>query len=197
MILNDTEEETTMHKKSASGFADTYADYEANGLISVFAAGPARLRAAIAGLGSDAMTAHPRPGKWSIKEIVPHVTDSEVQGTFRIKMVLAQPGEVWPVYDQDAWVREHAYQAFSAAELESSLLLFEALRAAITPLFSRARDKDWSRDGVHPELGPMTLRNLLELYADHSERHIGQILEMRTMLGQPLEMPLLLERRLY
>jgi uncharacterized damage-inducible protein DinB len=186
-----------MHKKNVSGFADTYADYEANDLISIFAAGPARLRAAIAGLDSGTMTAHPRPGKWSIKEIVPHITDSEVQAMFRIKMVLAQPGEVWPVYDQDAWVREHAYQDLSAAELESSLRLFEALRAAITPLFLRASDKDWSKDGVHPELGPMTLRNLLEIYADHGERHIGQILAMRTMLGQPLEMPLLLEKRLY
>ena len=186
-----------MHKQAVDKFPDTYASYETAILIDVFAAGPGRLREAIRDLSDVAFTSHPRPGKWSIKEIVPHVTDSEVQATWRIRMVLAQPGTVWPVFDQDIWSKAHAHQDLPVAELESALRVFAALRTATTPLLRRATVDDWRKHGVHPEFGPMTLRNLLELYADHSERHISQILLMRTMLGEPFDMPSILEPRLF
>jgi uncharacterized damage-inducible protein DinB len=186
-----------MHNKAIAGWPDTYAAYDAYVLIAAFEAGPERLREAIEGLSDEELTARPRLGKWSIKEIVPHVTDSEVQATFRIRMALAQQGVVWPIYDQDIWAKEHAYQSQSPAAFENSLRLFEALRAVTVPLLRRATAEDWRKHGVHPEFGPMTLRNLLELYADHSERHISQILLMRTMIGRPLNMPLMLEERLF
>jgi hypothetical protein len=35
------------------------------------------------------------------------------------------------------------------------------------------------------------------LYADHSERHVGQILDSRQRLNRPLEMKQLLAKRLF
>jgi hypothetical protein len=43
----------------------------------------------------------------------------------------------------------------------------------------------------------VTLRNLLELYADHSERHVAQIVERRERLGVPVDLAPLLAERLY
>jgi hypothetical protein len=60
-----------------------------------------------------------------------------------------------------------------------------------------ATTTDWTNTGIHPEWGNLSLRHLLELYADHSERHIGQILELRKLLNKSLDFPLLLEKRLY
>ncbi len=185
-----------MHGKTIAAWPETYSNYDANMLIATFAAGPARLRESIKGLSEDHLSARPRLGKWSIKEVVAHVTDSEIQGIFRFRMVWAQPGNIWPVFNQDIWAREHEHQSLSAEELENSINLFEALRKATTPLLRKATAEDWEKHGVHPEMGPVTLRGLLELYADHSERHIDQILTMRTMLGVPIDMPLLLEKRL-
>ncbi len=64
-------------------------------------------------------------------------------------------------------------------------------------LFSVASAADWTKQGTHPEYGPLSLRNLLELYADHSERHLEQILDIRTRLGRRLAMTRELPRRLY
>lgn len=187
----------TMHKQTIAEWPASYAAYDSRDLIQAFAAGPKRLRYSIIDLDDAELMARPRPGKWSIKEIVPHVTDSEVQATFRIKMVLAQPGITWPVYDQDIWVKAHDYQNLVQREFQDSLCLFQALRAVTTPLLVNAAPEDWQKQGVHPEFGVMTLRNLLELYADHSERHISQILLIREMIGKPLHMPLLLPERLF
>jgi hypothetical protein len=43
----------------------------------------------------------------------------------------------------------------------------------------------------------MSLRNLLELYADHGERHLDQILDCRARMGKQLDLPSLLPRRLF
>jgi plasmid replication initiation protein len=45
---------------------------------------------------------------------------------------------------------------------------------------------------VHHIFGVMTLRQLLEMYADHGERHIAQILELRRRLDIPSPMTVLL-----
>jgi len=64
-------------------------------------------------------------------------------------------------------------------------------------LFARAPEAAWARTGRHAEWGEMTLRQLLELYADHGERHLSQILARREALGRPLAMDPLLPERLY
>jgi hypothetical protein len=46
-------------------------------------------------------------------------------------------------------------------------------------------------------MGEVTLRQLLELYADHSERHLDQIQAVRIALSKPTALPELLPNRLY
>lgn len=81
--------------------------------------------------------------------------------------------------------------------LMEHLSLFEFLRKTTGALLNKCTENDWTKNGVHPQRGKMNLRGLLELYADHSERHLGQILERRTLVGKPLQMKLILEDRLY
>ena len=178
-------------------FPETYAGIPTPTLIEAYAAGPTRLRAALAGLDSSAWIAKPRPGKWSIKEIALHVTDSELVGAGRIRLARVQPGSGFFAYDENAWARVFDYQNASVAAVERSLTLFEALRGYLLPVFEGATEGAWLHLALHPERGAITLRNLLELYADHSERHIGQILENRRLLGLELALPVLLETRLY
>jgi hypothetical protein len=178
-------------------FPDVYADIPTPVLISAYAAGPTRLRTVLAGLEPFALTARPRPGKWSIREIAQHVTDSELVGVGRIRLTFAQPGAAFYAYDEASWARVYRYQEADPAAVERSLALFEILRAYTLPLFANATSVEWRHAAFHPERGAITLRNLLELYADHSERHIGQILECRRLLGSPLQLPPVLERRLY
>lgn len=175
------------------------AQYTNEQLLGAFTKGPDRLRAAIAGLSEDELRARARgPRHWSAHEIVIHTADSEVQGAYRFRKVWAQPGCALPNYDQDAWARELDYLGSStAADRENALELLVTLRRAVSPLLFRATADNWNRWGTHPEYGNVTLRNLLELYADHTERHVAQILQIREILGKPARLPLLLPDRLY
>lgn len=182
---------------SAAGFPPVYATQSTEHLLEVFSEGAARVTQAIDGLREEELTARPRPEKWSIQEIALHLTDSELVGAIRIRKVLSEDRPPLPSYDQDAFARSLAYRDLGSSFRRATLHTFRNLRETSAELFRRASLADWRREGIHPEWGAMTLRQLLELYADHSERHLGQILEARRLLDRALAMTLRLPARLY
>lgn len=165
----------------------SYTAYTREHLLAVFQQAEQRMRAAIAGLTEDQLRARVRaPDKWSIHEIVMHVTDSEIQGVYRIRKCVGEPDSVFPIYDQDAWVASRNYRQGPVQDREDALILLGALRRSAMQIFRDATAADWDARGKHPEFGWMTLQSLLELYADHVERHIDQILHTRELLGAPI-----------
>lgn len=143
------------------------------------------------------LKARPFEGKWSTLEILIHIADAELIGSCRIRQALAEHTDDYPYYIQDKWAKDLNYQGFSMDELDSCLELFRYLRACNSILFAKMDESDWSKKGIHPERGEMNVRELLELYADHSERHIDQIAERRELLNNPHSMELILKDRLY
>jgi len=181
----------------AVAFPD-YSVYPIPRLLEAYEAGPERLRRAIDGLSEEQLRTRSRGDEtWSAHEIVLHVADSELVGAVRFRKVLAEPIGILPGYDQDLWAKHLAYRDRDSAEREAALALFAALRRGVAAKLARATPDDWQRCGLHPDYGPLTLRNLLELYADHAERHVEQILAIRERLGRALPLPSLLPRRLY
>ena len=187
----------TMREATLSTFP-SYSQYTTAELVDAYRLAPVRLRKAMAGLSVDEIRRRVRPGKWSASEIVFHLADSEIVGAGRIRLAWSEPGASFMRYNQERWAAALDYLARGSAEVEAAVGLFESLRHTAGAIFEKASPEDWvHRWGVHPEYGPITLRNLLELYADHGERHLSQILTLRDLLGRPLAIPLLLPDRLY
>lgn len=161
---------------AASGLQGRIAD-----LLERFARGPALLRESLRGLSGEDLQLRRQPGKWSIKEIAIHLADAEILGAFRLKRALAEEGATLPAYDQDAWAARLRY---ADLDLEPYLLLFEGLRQSSTAVLRRAAEADWQRTAVHPKRGPVTLLDLVELYARHAESHVEQIWETRRVHGR-------------
>lgn len=183
--------------ETAVTFPPTYRELTTDHLLDTFRRAPERLRAVAAGLSQEELRARPIPEKWSILENLVHVVDSEIVGAVRFRMVLAEPGNELPFYDQDTWTTALGYQSFDAEELDDVLTHFEALRRTTFTLLRDLPDEDWNRSGIHAELGPVSLRQLLELYADHAEWHIWRILDLRRRVGRQLDLELLLPDRLF
>jgi uncharacterized damage-inducible protein DinB len=181
----------------AASFPDTYAPLSTERLRDAFDAAPGRIEAALDGLSEEELRARPIPGKWSIHQIVLHLTDSECLGAVRIRQALGDDRARFPGYDEKVWASALRYEERSPAFRSLALGLFAAHREISSELFAAARPEDWKREGIHPEWGAVTLRQLLELYADHGERHLDQILERRRLIGRTLTVPSLLPTRLY
>ena len=182
---------------SISAFPGVYRDIPTDRLLAAFGAAPSRIARAIEGLGTAELSADVAPGKWSIQEIVCHVADSETCGALRFRLTLAQPGGPLPAYDQDRFAAALEYARFDETLVRETLDLFARLRSVSGRLLSRAPESAWSLASRHAQWGEVTLRQLLELYADHGERHLAQILERRRAIGRPLAMDALLPERLY
>lgn len=174
---------------------DLYPDLTTEKLITIYAAGPARLRRSLVGLSETDLLARPIDGKWSIQEIAIHLADAEIMGAARIRQALTGSDRIFSFYHQEIWCDQFAYQHAVQAYLDLAVDLFSALRATTTILLKQTRPDRWNCTGYHPEHGNMSVRQLLESYADHSENHLRQILDRRALLARPIELERLLPAR--
>lgn len=116
------------------------------------------------------------PGKWTIRQIMAHLADSELVGAHRLRLVIAEENPTLTGFDQDAWSRNLDYARRKPAH---SLDTFRRLRAENYELLKELPESAFERVGAHTENGPMTLRGLLQGYADHAESHARQLQEIR------------------
>jgi len=129
----------------------------------------------------------PGPGEWSANECVGHLIESERRGfAGRIRQILAA--------DMDAPAGLHTWDPPAVAEerrdhLRSGIDLaaeFAALRADGVDLIRRLRPDDMARLGMHPDVGPLRVAELIGEWVHHDRNHIRQLLEVtqRRVWGQ-------------
>ena len=131
------------------------------------------------GFPESELGAHPLPGKWSAREIVQHLADSEMASAIRLRRLLAEESPHIQGYDQDAYaVRLRYNERDTAPALEA----FRAARSTTAQLLEAMTDEDWSREGTHSESGRYTAEDWLRIYADHAHNHAAQIRRLRDEL---------------
>ena len=141
-------------------------------LIERYARGPALLKAALKKVPAAAMQWRPAPGKWSAHEVIVHCADSETNANARIRYLLAEEQPVIQGYDQDRWAKVLDYHSLP---VETALATVEAVRANTVPVLKRMSERDWQRVGAHSESGRYAAEDWLKIYAEHLEKHSGQI----------------------
>ncbi len=141
-------------------------------LIRRYAAGPARLRAALARIPADALRWRPEPGKWSAHQVIVHCADSETNAAMRIRFVLAEKSPTIMGYDQDTWAEVLDYEAHP---IDAALTVIDAVRANTLPLLRRQPAAAWMRSGTHTESGAYSAETWLQVYAGHLETHTRQL----------------------
>jgi DinB family protein len=155
-------------------------------LLESFASGSNRLEEALRALPKEMWDYKPAPDRWSVREIIVHMPDSEASGFVRCRKIIAQSGVSVNVYDQDAWANLLGYQKRS---VENALDLFRCLRKSTVELLETVEDALWENHVHHPEDGLMTLSKWLFLYDRHVTKHISQMrrnLEAWKQAGRPV-----------
>jgi len=130
---------------------------------------------ALVGAADADLDASPAPGKWTAREIVHHLADSEMTSAIRLRLLLATDRPSILGYDQDEFARRLHYDR----PIEASLDALKAARRTTGELLDRMTEAEWQREGTHSEVGRYTVERWLEIYAMHAHKHAEQILVAR------------------
>lgn len=136
----------------------------------VIAETPARLAELAATLGPAGLEHSTAPGKWTAREILCHLADTEVAFAFRLRQALAEPHHVIQPFDQDLWAAN--YSAFTAA---AAVETFSVLRRWNIALLDSLSPEAFSKPVTHPERGQMTFQTIVETMAGHDVNHRRQL----------------------
>ena len=118
------------------------------------------------------------PGKWSVRYILHHLSDTETVFIDRIHRILSESRPVLPVMDQDAWATGLDY---SRVPLAIARQVYESVRNAIIYYAGLHYERSGHLEWVHSVDGVRTLRQEFDKVAAHNENHLRQI---RTALGR-------------
>ena len=139
---------------------------------AVLQATPDRLRTIVRTTAPATLHRQPTPGKWSPAQIIAHLADAEIVGSYRIRMILAHDGVAIQAFDQNEWAANLDYEA---ADPEESVDLFAATRTANLRLLRRIDPRLHENYGLHSERGRESVTHLIRLYAGHDLNHLSQL----------------------
>jgi uncharacterized damage-inducible protein DinB len=138
--------------------------------LSVISSTPQRLEELINSMSDEKLQSNPSPKKWSVRDILCHLADTEIAFAYRLRQTVAEPHHIIQPYDQDAFATAYAHRnsrealdAFSAIRRWNILFIRSAVPVALT------------KPVTHPERGTMTFQTILETIAGHDLNHISQI----------------------
>jgi hypothetical protein len=149
--------------------------------VDVLSRTPNLLRAFLEGLPPEFITSNEGDQTWSPYDVVGHLIHGERTDWIPRAEIILQSGETRPF---EAFDRFAQFEASKGKTIEELLNTFDALRRnSLTTLEKmRLAPADLKRTGKHPELGRVTLEELLATWVAHDLDHIVQI--ARTLAKQ-------------
>lgn len=152
---------------------------ERKALIQKYADGYNEVLKALEGFPEASLGDHPIQGKWSAKEIVHHLGDSETTSAIRLRLLLVEDNADIQGYDQDQFATTLRY---NDRDMKPSLEAFRAARESTRQLLDIMSEEQWRREGTHSESGRYSTEKWLTIYAEHAHNHAGQIRRLREAL---------------
>lgn len=157
---------------------------ESGDIVKLYASGPDRLEAALAGLDESALDQAIAPGKWSIRQQVLHMVDLELASVHKLKYIAGstEPDRVYTGnrFTQDEWADAMCY---SGRPIAVETALFRLLREHVMLLHNHipgVLERSVLVGGGRRE----SAIRLMKSMAGHANTHIRRILEIRELHGK-------------
>jgi uncharacterized damage-inducible protein DinB len=145
-------------------------------LLERYRRGPELLAVVLTGVFGEEEDFTLAPGKWSIRQLIAHLADTELVFAGRFRQVIAEDNPPLQPFNQDKWAQNLDY---ARRKPKQSLETFRRLRAESYELLKDLPAATFDRSGNHTKDGPFTLYQLLERLTNHAERHAQQMQTIR------------------
>jgi len=133
------------------------------------------------GLTTEELRRPEASGKWSVLQVLDHLTDAEMVSGARLRYILAEDNPIIVGYDQDRWAAQLRY---GTADLESLLSELAAFRSRTLRLLRDLTPAELERVGQHTERGPESVGHMMKLMAAHDLVHRRQLARIRGAFGK-------------
>jgi len=110
------------------------------------------------------------PGKWSARQVLVHLAQTELALGSRARLALTTPGYVAQAFDQDQWMARES--TLGAGEALDALIGVGAMNAAF---FASLSPADRALTFSHPEYGAISIDWLVHQMAGHQIHHLRQL----------------------
>ncbi len=147
-------------------------------MFEQFGAGPKLIHEAISGVGPAEIN-RPGPEGWSVRDVLVHLSDTELVRAVRIRQMIAEDEPAFFAFDEGTWKRKLHYLWRSP---EAALSLFQQTRFSTGELLRQCDRQSWARTATHPDRGLLTLADMLRIGVEHVDVHVQQIAKLR---GKP------------
>lgn len=154
--LNVPEEVSFENVEEWLGQIDTYTD---------------RLRETVGTLSEEELGKTYREGSWNVRQLVHHITDSQLNMYQRLKLALTDDGPAVPGFKQDEWAK----QPDNELPVAVSIQILEGLNERIVAQGKNLTEAQLDRYFIHETNGKITVATKVAKLAWHEEHHLEHI----------------------
>lgn len=141
--------------------------------IAVLEHFPIRFEALVKHLSKEQLDSPYRPGGWTIRQLIHHVSDSHHHSYTRFKWALTEDTPLIKAYDEKLWAE---LEDSKNEPIQMSLEHLKAVQYKLVKLLKNLSNEDLERSFIHPETNKeVPLKLNIALYAWHSEHHYAHI----------------------
>ena len=158
----------------AASYYSTYIDrITSDDIVEVLATQTDEAREFLSGISEEQSLHRYAPGKWSMRELLGHINDTERVFMYRALWFARGFADALPSFDQEIGFRSAGSDQVSWAD---HLEEFTAIRAATVAFFRNLPEDAWLRSGVASD-NPVSVRALAYIVAGHVSHHLAILRE--------------------
>ena len=110
------------------------------------------------------------PGKWSARQVLVHLAQTELALGTRARFALTQPGYTAQAFSQDDWM-----PIDDATDARTALAVYASLRGMNLAMWRRLTQAQMDRGFSHPEYGELSVGWIMTQMAGHDIHHLKQL----------------------
>ncbi len=130
-----------------------------------------RLREVVDSLSDNELNKTYREGSWTIRQLVHHIADSQLNMYQRLKLALTDNNPTVPSFNHEGW----AVLPDTELPIESSIKMLEGINERIVSLGHQLTEDQLQRAFTHQLNGRITVATKIAKLAWHENHHLAHI----------------------
>lgn len=118
-------------------------------------------------------------GRWPIRVLLGHLADAEIVNAHRVRRAFGEDRPTLAVWDEDSFIDSGLYGCTDATgfrpPIGGDVAAIHTTRSWMVAMLFQLEDHHWHRQAMHPERGPISIRDIADYNCWHLENHAAYL----------------------